>query len=145
MVLGLVGSGISGYTIVYLPSLLAPVDVAAQSLSTISLPTSINVNLTASAQDVKQLADSLPNCIAVIVCLVDLTNAKNALYDLSSSLTNVKIQTGLQSLQSQLQASGEQLYQVKSFVVYVVSFLLGASILFVLTGLGFFLVARKIS
>ncbi len=145
IILGLVGTGVSGYTLVSLPSLLAPIDQAAQFLSSVSIPTTINVSLAGPSHDVKKLADSLPDCISVIVCIVDLRNSKNALYDLSASLSSLKVDTGLEALQLQIQTSAQQLYQVKVFVTYVIGFLFGAGVLFVLTGLGFLLIARRIS
>ncbi len=144
VILGLLGSGISGYTLASLPRWLAPVDQTTQFLSNVSFPSTARVNLTNSAQDVRRLADSLPDCISVIVCVSDLKASKSALYDLASSMDNVQVTTGLSELQFQLRQSGQQLYQVKSFVTYVIAFFFGMSVLFILTGIGFLLVNRKI-
>ena len=145
IILGIAGSGLTGYILVSLPTLLGPVDQTAAYLSKITLPKIVTVDLSNASQSIKTVADSLPDSVTVLFLnVLDLKAAKAGLYDLSASLSNVEVVTGLNEVENQLHQSAQQIYQVKTYVTYLVAFLFAISVVTVLTGSTFFLLIRSL-
>ena len=137
--------GITGFALVTLPSLLSPLDRTVQALSSVDLPLTLQLNLSASSQAIEAVADSYPNCITVaFLCVFDLNQTKTGLNQLADSLSNLQVDTGLGTVQTEIRQTAQGLAQVKTYAAVLVASFFFISVLFLTVGVVLLLLIREI-